>query len=231
MRYNATAYVTAVLAIGLMGCSVNTKTNETAGPKVVFRQGDSTIADLFLTPDSATPASFAPETFACVATDPGGVKSISLSYSDTTTLCVFSGGCGTLTSFCIGDGATFHISPSMPAPQSATSHPDSSGQVPNELFLLSTLQGGPYECAATKDKKTVRGEPFGQTVKATCSATNYSGKSSTSILPVIFNPQTGNPSCTGSACNCVGSPNTLVTVCSPGYVCQSDGSCQKPPKP
>jgi hypothetical protein len=115
----------------------------------------------------------------------------------------------------------------MPADQSATSHPDSAGQVPNELFLLSTLKEEAYECSDTGHGKTVHGEPFGQTIKATCKATNYSDKTSTATLPVTFNaPKGASWCCTGSSCNCEGKSSSIqVQVCCAGHVCQSDGSC------
>jgi hypothetical protein len=204
------------------GCSVNPSTHEKSGPTVVFRQRESNISALFLTPGSSTPATFTTEPLACVATDPGGVQSISLSFTQTISLCVFSGGCGM--SFCISDGATFNLSPGLPAAQTATSHPDSSGQVPNELFLLAILQGA-YECTATAHDKTVRGEPFGQSVSAICSATNYSKRSSTVTIPVTFNPPATAACCTGSACQCNTSTTVPVVVCCANSSCHSDNSC------
>jgi len=223
-RYYAAA---TAMVIGLVGCAVNPVTDEKTGPKVVFRQGDKNVDNLFLTPSGATPVKFGPGDVTCVATDSGGVKSISLSFSDSTTLCVYTGPCGTPTPFCIGTGGP--ISPSMPATQSATSHPDSMGQVPNELFLDTTIKEAAYECSDTGGGKTVSGEPFGQSIKATCDATNYSGKTSTATLRVTFDPRPSDPCCTGSSCNCKGgSSSTKVNVCCAAHVCQSDGSCEKP---
>jgi hypothetical protein len=223
-RYYAAA---TAMVIGLVGCAVNPVTDEKTGPKVVFNQGDKTTDELFLKPDKATPAKFGPESFTCVATDPGGVKSISLSYLDNTTLCVYSSGCGTASPFCIGTGG--NISPAILAPQSETSHPDYLGQVPSALLLLATLKEEAYECSDTGGGKTVHGEPFGQTIKVTCTATNYSEKTSIATLPVTFDPPTGAPCCTGSPCNCGGkSSSTKVNVCCAGHVCQSNGSCEKP---
>jgi hypothetical protein len=220
-HFNRSAYFLLALAVALVGCSVNPSTHEKSGPSVVFRERDNTISALFLTPSSATPATFAPEPLACVATDPGGVQSISLSFSPTVNLCVFSGGCGS--SFCIGDDAIFNISPALPAAQTAASHPDSSGQVPNELFLFSTLEGA-YQCTATKNDKRVSGEPYGQSINATCTATNYSKRSTTVTLPVTFNPPASAACCTGGSCQCNSTDKTFV-VCCPNTSCHSDNSC------
>jgi hypothetical protein len=212
------------LAIGLMACSVNPGTHEKSGPKVVFRQGDKNISSLFLRPNTDAPASFASASFSCDATDSGGVQSISLSFDDAVTECVFSSGCGS--SWCPGTG-NFHFAPSMPAPQTSTSHRDSVGQVPNELFLLAEL-GGTYQCVESKGAKTVKGQPFGQTVTATCGATNYSGKESHSSLAITFNPPSAAPCCSGSMCSCGFSSDHQALVCCAGYVCQSDNTCKKP---
>jgi hypothetical protein len=217
-----------VMVIGLTGCYVNPVTDEKKGPDVFFREGDKTIDDVFLTANMATPAKFGPESsIACDATDPGGVKSISLSFEDTTKVCVTSGGCGA-SGICPGSGGM--LSPLLGNFQSETSHPDSSGQVPSELFLLATLKDDAYECIKSGDGKTIRGEPFGQTVKATCEATNYSGKKSTATLRVTFSPPKGVTwCCTGGSCNCEGkSSTTQINVCCADHVCQSNGACEKP---
>jgi hypothetical protein len=222
IRYSA---LLSALAVILVGCSVNPKTHEKSGPSVVFRERDNNISALYLSPSAATAptaAIFAPEPLACVAKDPGGVQSISLSFTQTVDLCVFPGGCGS--SFCIGDDATFHISPALPAEQTATSHPDSSGQVPNELFLSSTLEGA-YLCTASKDGRTATGEPYGQSIKATCTAANYSMKSTTVTIPVTFNPPASAACCTGSSCQCNNTSKAVLVVCCPNTTCHSDNSC------
>jgi hypothetical protein len=96
---------------------------------VVFKEGDKAITKLFLDPNKSIPSVFAAKSLACVANDPGGVESVTLSFTQTIDICVFSGGCGTLTTYCpYGGGIEYHLSPSMPAAQTATSHPDSSGR-------------------------------------------------------------------------------------------------------
>jgi hypothetical protein len=74
----------------------------------------------------------------------------------------------------------------VPPPQSSTSTLDTMGQVPTELFTDTLLQG-PFTC--TIPGITVGGviaRPYGQTLNATCNATNYSSKTSTAVLPITF---------------------------------------------
>jgi hypothetical protein len=224
LKVGAFALVTVVL-----GCSVSPGTHEKTGPSVVFREGDKTIDRLFLDPNTATPSVFAAKSFACVANDSGGVASVTMSFSQTIDICVFNGGCGDLTTFCLyGGGLHYHLSPAMPALQTATSHPDSSGQVPNELFLFANLQG-PYKCVGTERDITKVGEPYGQTVTAMCTATNYSKKQTSASLPITFNSVPAESCCTGSKCNCglAHSSTEVVTVCCANTTCQSGGSVCK----
>jgi hypothetical protein len=162
-----------LLLLAAAGCSnVTPVTNETTAPTVVFTQSGApgNITSLTLNPDSN-----AAQFFNAVATDPGGVKSINLVFTSGTAFCttvmgaVYSG--------------VFTYSP-VPANQSTTSTPDGMGFVPTELFTTSTVQG-PFTCDTfLHPPQTSR--PYGDTVYANVTATNYSGKSTNASLPMTF---------------------------------------------
>lgn len=153
--------------------SVTPVTNEQTGPTVVFRQGNATITSASLNADGATPLNIN-----CVATDNGGVQAVSLTFSTSVSNCTTTAGNGYTGSFA--------YSPPPPATQTTTSHPDSNGQVPTELFLIGTMNGGAYSCMIPDVTGPAR--PYGQTVTATCTAQNYSAKSTTATLPIVFSP-------------------------------------------
>jgi hypothetical protein len=162
-----------LLLMTAAGCSnVPPVTSETAGPKVVFTQSGvpGNITSLTLNADSN-----AAQFFNAVATDPGGVKSINL---------VFTSGTGSCTTVmgAVYSGV-FTYSP-VPANQNTTSTPDGMGLVPTELFTTSTVQG-PFTCNTfLNPPQTSR--PYGDTVYANVTATNYSGKSTNASLPMTF---------------------------------------------
>lgn len=211
--------ILATLLIIQTACQVNPNTHETTGPQVSFRQGDSTLSSLFLSAGETAPINFS-----CAASDPGGVASINLEFSQDVAICVFSSGCGS--SICPGNSG--RISPAMPALQAQTSHPDSSGRVPNDLFLLATLQG-PYSCVTSNHRKTATGKPYGQTVTATCTATNYSKLTTKTTLPITFSPPSDVSCCTGSSCACgaAAASKSPVAICCAGTMCQSSGTSCK----
>lgn len=151
---------------------VTPKTNENSGPSIVYRQGGTIITRLSVNADSS-----ASESIACDATDNGGVKSLTLSFPSTVSACTTTSGGGYT--------GVYTYAP-IPPPEHATSTPNAMGQVPTELSTDFTLQG-PFTC----DNPGVTGNgvvarPYGQTINATCSATNYSGKTSTALLPITF---------------------------------------------
>lgn len=156
----------------LSACSqVTPVTTETSGPTIAFTQSSvGNITSLSYSPDTNTQVFFN-----AVATDPGGVKSLTLTFDQLVTSCTTTGGA-------VVGGGTFPYSP-VPANQSTSSTPDSNGQVPNELFTVTTLQG-PYTCQQYVTPGTSR--PYGDTINATAVATNYSGKTTTSTLPITL---------------------------------------------
>ncbi|CAE6939155.1 hypothetical protein R69608_05139 [Paraburkholderia nemoris] len=161
----------SLVALALCACNTVTPvTNETTGPTITFSQTNvGTVTSLSYNADTST-QSF----FNAVATDSGGVKSINLSFSQSVPDCTtVSGG---------GYTGSYSYSPVPPA-ESSSSTPDSSGQVPTELFTATTLQG-PYTCTIPGISDPAR--PYGQTINATVTATNYSGISTTATLPINF---------------------------------------------
>lgn len=155
----------------LAACSTNVTpvTTETTGPSVVFRQGNNNITSLSVNADTNSS-----QFFAFDANDAGGVKSISITFSPSVNQCTTVSGAGY--------SGVYTYSPSIP-PESSSSTPDSMGQVPPELFTDTTLQG-PYTCVIPGISQSAR--PYGQTIYAFGSATNYSGKTSTAQLPITF---------------------------------------------
>jgi hypothetical protein len=166
-------FVLVAATLSLTACNdVTPVTTETTGPSVVFRSAGSNITSLSVNADSA-----ATESFDCVATDNGGVQSINLSFPSTVSNCTTTSGAGY--------SGVYSYAP-VPPPESSSSTPNSMGQVPTELFTVTNLQG-PFTCSIPGvTGNGVVARPYGQTINATCNATNYSSKSSTAVLPITF---------------------------------------------
>jgi len=92
-------------------------------------------------------------------------------------------------------GTRFGVVPPPPSPpftyapvpgNESASAPSSMGEVPQLLLVGSTLQGK-YTCN-NKATSTDISRPYGQTINATAYAVNYSGRSTTQVLPIKFDP-------------------------------------------
>jgi hypothetical protein len=102
----------------------------------------------------------------CINSDPQGVSSIALDYSNHSDSCTTGGGA-------IYDGS-FTID-GLPAPATQNLAPN-QGQVLTSIPLLATVKG-PLTCSIPPQLK---GFPFGAKVKVTCTGKNYSSNSQTS---------------------------------------------------
>lgn len=168
-----------LLPILMAGCNeVTPVTNETTGPTITFTQtatGSASLTQILVDPDGN-----AQVTFNALANDPGGVKEIGISFDDQLyppSECMTLDGAGY-------GGGTFPYGP-IPADQTSTSSPNAMGQVPTELFIVNTLQG-PFTCDLSAVGIQATARPYGDTIHATVSATNYSNKTTTAILDIVF---------------------------------------------
>jgi hypothetical protein len=142
---------------------------------VKFVQGGTTIKKLVY------PANLSPyQQILAIATDPGGVKSITLSFSRTVRPCLGSTGLW----YKNASGVSFYYQP-VPANATLISTPVGSGagMVLPELVAESALKG-PYVCVQDISTGLLL-YPFG-TITATATATNYAGSIVTARLPILF---------------------------------------------
>ena len=167
-RLQASAICALVFSTLLAACQVTPTTNETTGPTITFTQtGAGTITSISYSASSNTQIFFN-----ALANDAGGVKLINLQFSPTVPSCTTGGG-----AVYSGDFVYKPVPPSQNIPAS----PNSSGQLPSELFATTTLQG-PFTCTIPGQKAA--GWPIGDTISAIVQATNASGKTTTATLPI-----------------------------------------------
>ena len=160
------------ILVALAGCKVGQLTNETAGPTLSFssQKRSDTITSLLVDADSVGATIFYAR-----ADDNGGVKDIALTFPSKVESCTTVSGAD-------HSGGAFLYAP-VPGGRSATASPDDMGAVTSELVIASTFQG-PFTCSIPGVTETAR--PYGDTITATLTATNYSGKTSTATLPIMF---------------------------------------------
>jgi hypothetical protein len=162
-----TASIIAFVALAATaGCTyVTPVTTEKQGPTISFTQTSVGAISGLSYPVSSSTKAF----FNTIATDPGGVQTLLLLFPSSPQACVTSNG---------GLGSSFNYSP-VPPSQSVGPAPNAMGQVPTELFLVSTLQG-PFTCTGSF------GPGFPSGIIATAQATNYSGQPTTVQFPITF---------------------------------------------
>jgi hypothetical protein len=152
-------------------------TTETFGPTVVFVQGGTPITSLTYDPTSSASVMISAN-----ATDPGGIRSIALTFSGATTCTEAKPPYTKLTGALGFPSGTYPLSPA-PAAYSAT-FVVSGGTVPSEAPAVSFLQG-PYICQQLQT--TVKPDrPYGATITAKATATNFSGLSNSATLTIKF---------------------------------------------
>jgi hypothetical protein len=149
------------------GCKTNgPNTNDSTPPNVEIKvkgtNGQYAVAS------SATLATSSSNTLdlMCVNSDPEGVSSIALNYSDHSDSCT------------TGDGAIYSGSftiTGLPAPATQNLAPN-QGQVLTSIPLLATVKA-PLSCSIPPQLK---GFPYGAKVTVTCTGKNYSSNSQTS---------------------------------------------------
>jgi hypothetical protein len=165
--------IALVLTAGLAsGCAVTPITTETSGPTITFGSNSVSNGQNLTSLNYGTTAN-TPAYLYVSATDNGGVKSLYVNFSSTVPFCNVNNGA-------VYSGVYIY-SPQIPS-ASATSTPNSQGQVPNTLLTTSTIQG-PFSCTV---QGIGVGAPFGQTITVTASATNYSNRTTTSTLPITL---------------------------------------------
>ncbi len=171
-------YLSCILFVFLLSsCALVTPvTNETTGPTITFNSARNSNIPYLSVSSSEFVAN--PTVLTAVANDNGGVQSLSLSFSNVTADCAIGG-----TTY----EGSFLFSP-VPAQQSTTSTPDSSGKVSPSLAIISNLQG-PYTCTVPGVGNENSGKPaFNAPFTATAIASNYSGKSTTATLQIYLIP-------------------------------------------
>jgi hypothetical protein len=169
------------LLMALSGCGTTAPNyNEASGPTVYFTQTATGSTPVTVIGNVDVDNASAPVSFNAVATDPGGVQSITLEFDQD--LFAPNSSCGT-TSGAIYGGGTIPYAP-IPVAQSDTSSVQ-NGQVPTELFVIGNLNG-PFTCDLSAIGIQGINRPYGATIHATATATNYSGKTTTVVLPITF---------------------------------------------
>lgn len=175
--YAVKAAVIAALAM-LVGCNTNPNPNETTPPSIVFNVKDANGHFVPATSATVSGSGASPLNLSCVATDQGGMSSLSLSFSNSVDGCVTPGGAVYTGGYPIA----------VPATQQQTTTLNSQGQLPSELFFFATMQG-PYTCHVPNPPAPPpgNGTPGGSGIVATCVAQNYSKKTATATLPITLN--------------------------------------------
>jgi hypothetical protein len=163
------------VATCLAGCAaVIPVTNETTGPTITFTNNIGWLPNGTIDVNATSVL-----LVTAYAQDNGGVKSMNLAFSQSVPGCYSQGGG-------LQNGPLAYRP--IPLSQSAVSIPDSSGKAAIELITVAAGQG-PYTCylpAALTSSHQGTLQPFGQTIFAIATATNYSGKSTTASLPMTF---------------------------------------------
>lgn len=157
---------TAALSLSI-GCKTNgPNTNDSTPPTVEIKVKGAN--GQYATASSATLAVSSNDALdlMCVNSDPEGVSSIALSYSNHSDSCTTGGGAIYSGSFTI-DG--------VPAPATQNLSPN-QGQVLTSIPLLATVKA-PLSCSIPPQLK---GFPYGAKVTVTCTGKNYSSNSQAS---------------------------------------------------
>jgi hypothetical protein len=176
------ARLTASLSLILLTCCTQPVTTALTGPTITFFEAPSfaRVTSLAYNADSTTPVSFL-----AIANDPGGVRSLTVSFDTTVPGCTLqvSGVPIPPAANPPPPNAFFYA----PVPPTQTASGPSSGQVPQLLLTASTLQG-PYTCFSKVSIDVTR--PYGQTINATAFAQNYSplAPGGSAVLPIKFEP-------------------------------------------
>jgi hypothetical protein len=155
----------AILAIGLSGCDLGSKsTNETTPPALTWSVLNQTTNDRQDLPADAI-VDAGPDAHYLVtfkANDPGGVQHIAMK--------------GGAEWHCRGDGVAQNKD-ALYTPEASTLHADSNGQVEHFAFLLYTISPDGWDCQSGFDydggEATVHG-----------SASNYSNQQATGTLTI-----------------------------------------------
>lgn len=156
---------TAALWLSI-GCkTTGPNTNDSTPPTVEFKVKGANGQYATASSATLTAASNEAVDFMCVNSDPEGVSSIALSYSNHADSCTTSGGAIYSGSFTI-DG--------LPAPATQNLSPN-QGQVLTSIPLLATVKS--LSCSIPPQLK---GFPYGAKVTVTCTGKNYSSNSQAS---------------------------------------------------